>query len=318
MHQRRAGPERSALGRLGQGWGVVLAVVLTIVGISAIAGCQATAPGGGAADITIASKDFTEQDILGELLAQQIEHQTNLKVARKPRLGFTFICHQALLSGKIDAYIEYTGTAYTTVLKEKSVDDARALYRRLQQGYQQRFNLVVMPGLGFENTFAMIMRGADAQRMGIRTLSEAAAQGDRLRGGFGYEFVEREDGLPGLTQAYNLRFGQPPQQMSLDLLYRALVQNQVDLIAANSTDGQIARLGLTILQDDKRYFPPYEAVPIVRAETLQKYPQVRAAIAQLAGRISAAEMQQMNYQVEGELRDVQGVAREFLVRRVWE
>jgi osmoprotectant transport system substrate-binding protein len=290
---------------------VILAMLLvTLTG--AIAGCQRSNIIGQAADITIASKDFTEQDILGELLAQQIENQTGLKVRRKPRLGFTFICHQAITSGQIDAYVEYTGTAYTTVLKEKPIPDAQEVYNRLKQGYQQKFNLEVMPALGFENTFALIMRGEDAQRAKIQTLSQAAAQASTLRGGFGYEFVEREDGLPGLIQAYQLNFGKPPRQMSLDLLYRALLQKHVDLIAANSTDGQIARLGLVILQDDRHYFPPYEAVPIVRAETLRKYPAVKTAIAQLAGRITASEMQQLNYQVEGELRDVKVVVREFL------
>jgi osmoprotectant transport system substrate-binding protein len=291
----------------------LLIVVMLLVALTgAIASCQRSPSMGQGADITIASKDFTEQDILGELLAQQIENQTGLKVSRKPRLGFTFICHQAITSGQIDAYVEYTGTAYTTVLKEKPIPDAKEVYARLKQGYQQKFNLEVMPALGFENTFALIMRGEDARRAKIQTLSQAAAQASTLRGGFGYEFVEREDGLPGLIQAYQLKFGKPPRQMSLDLLYRALLQKQVDLIAANSTDGQIARLGLVILQDDRHYFPPYEAVPIVRAETLRKYPAVKTAIAQLAGRITAAEMQQLNYQVEGELRDVKAVVREFL------
>ncbi len=302
----RISPRRSRWTR----W--LLLGMLLLVLLGAIASCQVSTTLGKPADITIASKDFTEQDILGEILAQQIENKTGLTVARKPRLGFTFICHQALLLGKIDAYIEYTGTAYTTVLKEKPIPDAQEIYRRLKQSYREKFNLAVLSPLGFENTFALIMRGEDAQRDQIRTLSQAAAQADKLRGGFGYEFVEREDGLPGLTQAYNLKFGQPPRQMSLDLLYRALVQKQVDLIAGNSTDGQIARLGLVILQDDKHYFPPYEAVPIVRAETLAKYPQVQDAIAQLAGRISAAEMQQLNYQVEGELQDVKAVVQSFL------
>ena len=291
---------------------LLILVILLVALTGAIASCQRSNITGQAADITIASKDFTEQDILGELLAQQIENQTGLKVNRKPRLGFTFICHQAITSGQIDAYVEYTGTAYTTVLKEKPIPDAKEVYTRLKQGYQQKFNLEVMPALGFENTFALIMRGEDARRAQIQTLSQAAAQASTLRGGFGYEFVEREDGLPGLIQAYQLNFGKPPRQMSLDLLYRALLQKQVDLIAANSTDGQIARLGLVILQDDRHYFPPYEAVPIVRAETLQKYPAIKDAIAQLAGRITASEMQQLNYQVEGELRDVKAVVREFL------
>ena len=283
---------------------IAIALVMTI------ASCSPNVQSGGG-DLVVASKDFTEQDILGELLAQQIEHETGLKVTRQPRLGGSFVCHQAITSGKIDAYIEYTGTAFTGILKQPVIADAREVHARLQDLYAQKFNLEVMPSLGFENTFAMIIRGEDAQRYHLQTLSEAARYTPQWRGGFGYEFLEREDGFPGLAKAYNLQFARPPQIMDLGLIYRALLQKQVDMIAGNSTDGQIARLGLVILQDDKRYFPPYEAVPIVRAETLKKYPSLRAVMAELAGKISAPEMQRLNYLVEGELRDLKEVVREF-------
>lgn len=287
-----------------------LAALVIMVAISVYqAGNNPISSGG---DIIIASKDFTEQDILGELLAQQIEHKTGLKVDRRPRLGGSFVCHQAIKEGKIDAYIEYTGTAYTGILQQPPIPDPKAVHERLQQAYARQFQLEVMPALGFENTFAMIVRGEDARRYNLQTLSQAAQYTPQWRGGFGYEFLERQDGFPGLQKTYNLQFARPPQIMDLGLIYRALIQKQVDLIAGNSTDGQIARLGLVILQDDKRYFPPYEAAPIVRTATLQRYPQLRAAIEQLAGLISAAEMQQMNYLVEGELRDVKEVARSFL------
>jgi osmoprotectant transport system substrate-binding protein len=264
------------------------------------------------ANITIASKDFTEQDILGELLAQQIEATTNLKVTRRPRLGGSFVCHNAIVAGIIDAYIEYTGTALTAILKEKPVNGSKEVYEKIKQTYAQQFNLEVMPNLGFENTFAMIIRGEDAKRNNIQTLSQASQYTPQWRAGFGYEFVEREDGFPGLAKTYNLRFAKPPQIMDLGLIYRALIQKQVDMVAGNSTDGQIARLGLVVLKDDKQYFPPYETVPIVRQETLKKYPELRTAIASLAGKISADEMQQLNYLVEGELRDIKDVVREFL------
>lgn len=265
-------------------------------------------------DIIVASKDFTEQDILGELLAQQIETNTNLKVDRRPRLGGSYICHQAITSGKIDAYIEYTGTAATVskVFGETIPSDPKTLYRELKQQYSQQFQLEVMPGLGFENTFAIVIRNEDAQRYNIQTLSQVAQYTPQWQAGFGYEFSERQDGLPGLAKTYNLRFANPPQIMDLGLIYRALLQKQIDLTAGNSTDGQIARLGFVVLQDDKQYFPPYEAVPIVREATLAKYPQLRAAIAVLGGLITADEMQRMNYEVEGELRDVKEVVQEFL------
>lgn len=276
-----------------------------------IAGCNPNQNSTGARDIIIASKDFTEQDILGELLAQQIEAKTNLKVERKPRLGGSFVCHQALTAGKIDGYIEYTGTAFTSILKQPVINDPKEVYRRLKQGYAEKFKLEVMDSLGFENTFAMIIRGEDARKYNIKTLSEAAKYTPQWRAGFGYEFAEREDGFPGLSKTYNLQFRERPSVMSLDLIYRALTQKLVDFIAGNSTDGQISRLGLVVLQDDKKYFPPYEAVPIIRQETLKKHPELKTAISQLSGKITASEMRQLNNLVEGELRDIKDVVTQF-------
>ncbi|MBD2181970.1 ABC transporter substrate-binding protein [Planktothrix sp. FACHB-1355] len=264
------------------------------------------------ADIVIGAKDFTEQEILAEILAQQIETETNLKVDRRFRLGFTYVCHKALLAGQIDAYVEYTGTAFTGVLKQKPISNPKIVYQRLQQAYAKQFELEVMPSLGFENTFAIIIRGKDARDLNIQTLSQAIKYTPQWRGGFGYEFLEREDGFPGLAKTYNLQFAKSPRVMDLGLMYRALIQKQVDMVAGNSTDGQIARLDLVVLKDDKHYFPPYEAVPIVRSATLKKYPQLRQAIQQLDGLISADEMRKLNYLVEGELRDVKDVVREFL------
>jgi osmoprotectant transport system substrate-binding protein len=301
---------------MGMGTGWIVRCMIAGIAVALLA-CSSSPSGEGTrGDITIASKDFTEQDILGELLAQQIERKTGLRVNRKPRLGGSFVCHQAITNGKIDAYIEYTGTAATVsqvFAKEEAIPSQPAqLYQALKTRYAQKFNLEVMPSLGFENTFAIIIRGADAQRYQVQTLSQAARYTPQWRGGFGYEFSERGDGLPGLSQTYGLRFVGPPKIMDLGLIYRALVQQQVDMVAGNSTDAQIARLGLVVLKDDRRYFPPYEAVPIVRAETLQKYPQLKPAIAQLAGILTADQMQQMNNEVEGELRDVKQVVSEFL------
>lgn len=284
-------------------------VILTFVLVLVTSGCNPNLSGGG--DIVVASKDFSEQDILGELLAQQIEATTNLKVDRRPRLGGSFVCHQAITAGKIDAYIEYTGTAFTGILKQKAISNPKVVWQQLRQAYAQQFNLEVMQSLGFENTFAMIVRGEDAKRFNLQTLSQAAQYTPQWRGGFGYEFMERQDGYPGLAQTYGLQFARSPQIMDLGLIYRALIQKQVDMVAGNSTDGQIARLGLVVLKDDRQYFPPYEAVPIVRQEVLKKYPQLRQAIQQLNGLISADEMRQLNYLVEGELRDVKEVVREF-------
>ncbi|MCV3216989.1 ABC transporter substrate-binding protein [Plectonema radiosum NIES-515] len=283
---------------------------LTFVLVITLTSCQFNSNNQSGVDIVVASKGFTEQDILSELLAQQIETTANLKVQRR-RFTSALVTHNALIAGKIDAYIEYTGVAFTSILKQKVINDPKVLYEKLKQGYAQQFNLEVMKPLGFEDTFAMIIRGEDAKRYNIQTLSQAAKYTPQWRGGFGYEFVEREDGFPGLAKTYDFRFAKPPRLMELGLIYRALLQKQVDMINGNSTDGQIARLGLVVLKDDKQYFPPYEAAPIVRQATLKKYPEVKKAIAQLSGRITADEMRRLNYLVEGELQDIKDVVREF-------
>lgn len=284
--------------------------LLTFVLVLGIASCNPNTNGSGGGDIVVASKGFTEQDILSELLAQQIEATTNLKVERR-RFTSSFVTHKAMTAGKIDAYVEYTGTAFTGILKQKAISDPKEVYQRLKQAYAQQFNLEVMESLGFENTFVMTIRGEDARRYNMTTLSEAAQYTPQWRGGCSYEFIEREDGFPGLAKTYGLRFAHSPRIMDLGLIYRALVQKQVDMVNGNSTDGQISRLGLVVLKDDKQYFPPYEATPIVRKASLQKYPQLRKAIAQLVGKFSADEMRQLNYLVEGELRDVKEVVSEF-------
>ncbi len=283
--------------------------LLTFTLVIALASCHPNSSSSGV-DIVVASKGFTEQDILSELLAQQIETTTNLKVERR-RFTSALVTHNALIAGKIDAYVEYTGTAFTSILKQKVINDPKVVYEKLKQAYAQQFNLEVMKPLGFEDTFAMIIRGEDARRYNIQTLSQAAEYTPQWRGGFGYEFVEREDGFTALSKTYNLRFAKSPRLMELGLIYRALLQKQVDMINGNSTDGQIARLGLMVLKDDKQYFPPYEAAPIVRQATLKKYPEVKKAIAQLSGKITADEMRQLNYLVEGELQDIKDVVREF-------
>jgi osmoprotectant transport system substrate-binding protein len=262
--------------------------------------------------IVVGSKNFTEQVVLGEILAQHLETATGAHVERRFYLGGTYIAHQALLAGRIDVYVEYTGTALTAVLKQPVVSDPGVAYGVVRTGYQSQFNLEVGPPLGFENTFAIVVRGEDARRLNLRTLSDAVPQARGWRAAFGYEFMERPDGFPGLAAAYDLEFAAPPRIMDLGLLYRSLKEGQVDLVAGNSTDGPIGALDLYVLEDDKRYFPPYEAVPVTRAETLARFPTFRPALAQLRGRIDASRMRAMNQAVDGNHRDVSDVAREFL------
>ncbi|HXY15123.1 MAG TPA: glycine betaine ABC transporter substrate-binding protein [Terriglobales bacterium] len=262
--------------------------------------------------IVIGSKNFTEQLVLGELIAQQIENKTQLPVERRFYLAGTYICHQAILSGRIDIYPEYTGTALTAVLKEKPQGNEQQVYDRVKAEYAERFNLALGPTLGFNDTFAIEIRGEDARNLHLKTISQAAAYTPQWRPGFGYEFMERPDGYKGWVATYELRFAEPPRIMDLGLLDRALKDKQVDLIAGNMTDGLIPVLDLFVLQDDRHYFPPYEAVPIIRQETLSHHPELSGVLNALAGKISDDEMRQLNYAVDGEHRDVKEVVRSFL------
>jgi osmoprotectant transport system substrate-binding protein len=263
----------------------------------------------------VGAKNFTEQVILGELLAQEIEAKTGLKVERRFYLAGSYICNQALEAGRIDAYPEYTGTALTAILKQPVSKDPDAVLATVTRLYRDRYKVTVEPPLGFENTFAMVVRGADAQRLGIHKLSEAAPHAPQMRLGVGYEFEQRPDGLPGLSAAYGLKFDGSPRTMDLGLLYRALNANQVDIVAGNSTDGPIKAFGLAVLADDRHYFPPYQAVPLVREEALRRWPGMQAAFDALAGKISAEEMQAMNEAVDGEHRDPADVVKEFRAKK---
>ena len=258
----------------------------------------------------IGAKNFTEQVVLGELLAQQIEAK-GMKVDRRFYLAGSYICNQALISGRIDAYVEYTGTALTAILKQPVNRDPEAVLRTVRNLYQQRYHIAVLDPLGFENTFAMIIRGDDAARLHIDTLSESAQYTPQWVLGVGYEFEQRPDGLPGLSKAYDLHFKDQPRTMDLGLLYRAINAHQVDMIAGNSTDGPIASFHLKVLADDKHYFPPYQAVPLVRDAALQRWPAMRVAINELQGKVTADDMRAMNEAVDGEHRDPAVVVREF-------
>lgn len=264
--------------------------------------------------IVLGSKNFTEQVILGELMAQQIEKETNLKVDRLLNLGGTFICDRALRSGEIDGYVEYTGTAFTAILKNRPITDPQEVYRRVKQSYEQE-SIEWLKPLGFNNTYVIIIRKEEARRLGIRTISEVAVSTPGWVGGFGYEFIERADGFKGLSQVYNLEFAEPPKVMELGLMYRALAEKEVDLIAGDATNGLIDALGLFALEDDRNYFPPYDAVPVFRSETLTRYPTLRYALDALGGAISAEEMRHMNHQVDGERRTVKEVVFEFMERK---
>jgi osmoprotectant transport system substrate-binding protein len=262
--------------------------------------------------IVVASKNFTEQVVLAEIMAQHIERRLHVRVERRFYLGGSYIAHQALIAGRIDIYPEYTGTALTAILKLPPQHEPAAAYNAVKREYAQRFQVEAGKPFGFNNTFAMIIRGDDAQNFHITALSQAAAFAPQWRVGVGYEFLERPDGYNGLVAAYNLHFTEKPRVMDLGLLYRALQEKQVDIVAGNSTDGLIAALSCVVLKDDKDYFPPYEAVPLVRQDALARFPGLEAALSELAGKISDDEMRRLNYAIDGEHRDVKAVASEFL------
>lgn len=283
------------------------ALTLLAGGVATIAGCRRRRPN----TVVAGSKNFTEQIIVAELLSQQVEAHTGLRVDRRLNLGGTLICHQAMLAGQMDYYVEYTGTALTAVLGEPSSNDTEAVYHEVRDGYRDRFGFEVGPPLGFNNTFAIVVRSEDAQKFNLHTISDLVPHASQWRAGFGYEFMERADGYPGLTRVYGLKFAAAPSIMDLGLLYRALKEHQVDVVAGSSTDGLIIALGMAILEDDRHFFPPYEAVTILRGGALGEHPELRSPLDALGGKISETEMRQMNYAVDAQQRDPAAVAREF-------
>jgi osmoprotectant transport system permease protein len=267
--------------------------------------------GGSPGRVAAGAKDFTEQLILGEILAQTIEAQTGWQVERRFDLGGN-LAHEALLAGEIDVYVEYTGTGLLAILNAKPLKDPGEVYRYVKEEYARRFNLEWTEPLGFNNTFAILVRAEDARKFNLKTVSDAARLSVPLRAGFGQDFMSRPDGFPGFSEAYGFRFAEI-REMDLSLTYRALAENQVDLIAGNSTDGLISRYGLYQLVDDRHYFPPYDAAPVARQSTLEKYPAVRAALKRLGGILTVDEMRELNYAVDGGKRRPREVAREFLI-----
>jgi osmoprotectant transport system permease protein len=261
------------------------------------------------ADVRVGSKDFTESVILAEIYAQGLEAR-GLKVERRYELGGN-LAHDALVAGEVDAYPEYTGTSLMSILKRPPMTDARAVYELVKSEYAARFDAEVGPPLGFEDTFAVLVRSDDARRLNLKNISDAAAHAPSMRAGFGQDFMSRPDGYEGFARAYGLQFDGRPREMDLSLSYRALAEGQVDIIAGNSTDGMIAALGLTQLADDRHYFPPYEAVLLLRRDALERLPAAREVLQKLAGSISTEEMRRLNYEVDGNKRPAAEVAREW-------
>jgi osmoprotectant transport system permease protein len=299
---------RRRRGSLRKTMGVATAAIAIILLTS---GLIARRAGG---TIIVGSKNFTEQLVLGELVAQTIERYAGVPVDRRLNLGGTLICDRALVTGDIDMYVEYTGTALTAVFHEPVAADPTQVYEMIRDRYA-RSARTLLPPLGFNNTFAILVRGSDARQMGLRTIEDAARQTPRWRAGFGYEFLERPDGYRGLAKAYGLRFADAPRVMDLTLSYRALASGQVDLIAGDATAGLIKGLDLYQLEDNRRYFPPYDAAIVARSETLLRFPEARSALERLTGRISPADMRALNYAADVEHRDIPTIVSDFLARQ---
>lgn len=282
-------------------------IIAGLIAILVACGCSS-----GPRPIVVGSKNFTEQLVLGEILAQQLERRLGGRVTRKLNLGGTLLAHHALVNGEIDVYPEYTGTALTAVLKLPVSSDASRVLAEVRAAYKKSWRLLWLQPFGFNNSFAMVVSGEEARRGKLRTLSEAAHYKTDWVLGVGYEFLQRPDGFTGLVKTYGLRIQGQVKTMDLGLLYRAIEQRQVDMIAASATDGMLSVLDVTVLQDDRHYFPPYEAAAVAREESLAAHPGMREALNDLAGKLTDQAMQKLNYQVDGKHRPLADVAREFL------
>ncbi len=266
--------------------------------------------------IVVGSKNFTEQVILGEMLAQMLEDR-GVPVERRLNLGGSFICHGALKSGQMDVYVEYTGTALTAILREPILHDSEEVYRKVTAEYGRRFGLAWGPPIGFNNTYALAMRQEQASELGIQRISDLSHHLGSIRTGFGHEFLERKDGYGGFTRAYGLDFSLPPRGMELGLIYQALEEEEVDLVAGSATDALIEKLGLTVLIDDRDYFPPYFAAPVFRPDAVEVYPALGVVVRLLGGQIDEDTMRKLNFAVDGERRPERQVVREFLLGQGW-
>jgi osmoprotectant transport system substrate-binding protein len=283
-------------------------IIAGLIALGFCCGCSRSRP------IVVGSKNFSEQLVLGEIMAQQLERRLGQRVERKLNLGGTLLAHEALVNGEIDLYPEYTGTALTTILKLPLPSDRAGVFAQVRSTYEKRWRLEWIAPLGFDNSFAIVIHGDEARRSHFGRLSEAARRPAPWAMGAGYEFLQRPDGFNGLVKAYGLKIKGQVKTMDLGLLYRALDQRQVDMIAASATDGMLSVLDVTVLQDDRHYFPPYEAAAVVRADSLASRRGMREALEELSGKVTNDTMRKLNYEVDGKHRALADVAKEFLNR----
>jgi osmoprotectant transport system substrate-binding protein len=280
-----------------------------VVVLLALAGCSTP---GAKVPIRVGSKNFTEQVVLGELIAQHLEHRLHRSVERSLNLGGTLLAHQALLSRQIDLYPEYTGTALAAVLKDSIDNDPASVLARVRAEYLQKFQAEWLDPLGIDDSFAMVVNGPEARARHLETLTDASKTPEPWTLGVGYEFEQRADGLAALEKTYGLRWKGAPKTMDLGLLYKAMEQGRVTMIAANATDGMLSKMDLKILQDDRHAFPPYQVCVVVRQDAMKDAPGLREALLELSGKLTNQQMQNLNFQVDAQHRAVAQVAVEFL------
>lgn len=288
-------------------WIAAAAAIAVALGV----GWSFRAAAGTPTRIVVGSKNFTEQIVLGEIVAQAIERAGGGPVDRRLNLGGTLVCDAALRRGDIDLYVEYTGTALTAIFDEPPRQDRSDVFERVRARYAE-VGASLMPRLGFNNTFAILVTEEAAAEHNLSRISDLARVAPTWRAGFGYEFLERADGFPGLARTYGLKFREAPRVMDLNLIYRALDAGEIDVTAGDATSGLIEALGLRVLEDDRQYFPPYDAAPVVRAESLRRHPAIVTALEALAGRISEHDMRRLNHAVDGLKQNPREVAAAFL------
>jgi osmoprotectant transport system substrate-binding protein len=285
----------------------ILPIILFAVVLTFICGCQSSTK-----TITVGSKNFTEQIILGEIISQLVENQTDITVKRKFNLGGTFVCFTALKQGDIDIYPEYTGTGLTAILKREVVNDKNRVFDIVKDEFKKQFDLVWLKPLGLNNTYTITMRTTHSEELSIERISDLVKHQDVLRSGFTSEFLERSDGFEGLRKKYGIQFKIRPKELDPGLMYKAIQEKQIDVICGFATDGRIPAYNLKILQDDNNFFPPYYAAPLIRQKTIDAFPELTTVINRLSGSITDLEMSEMNFSVDQGGKKVQSVARNFL------
>jgi glycine betaine/choline ABC-type transport system substrate-binding protein len=286
----------------------LVVVALALAAPAALTGAYGA--GSGKPAVAVGSKAFTEQLIVGNMVALLLESK-GYPVTRRLGLGTTALAHAALVKGDIDVYVEYTGTGLVTILKQQASQDPQATYDAVKKLYAEQFHLIWAKPWGFNNTYALMMRKADADRLKITKISDLKARARDLTLGATQEFLVRPDGIAGLNKAYGLAF-KDMRGMDPGLMYQAVASKQVDVISGFSTDGRIPQLNLVVLQDDQKFFPPYYAAPVLRADLVQKSPIVLEVLNRLAGKINDSTMARLNLEVDGKRRAPDEVAAEFL------